>query len=399
MEKSLSIRYHSKKIFLLIGLLVLGVTLIQLADAALAQGTERPSRSDGQRLMSVYDKGVEKTIITRAKTVREALKAARIEVDERRDVVEPALNEELVASSYNVNIFRARPVTVVDGQARIRLTTAEQTPAAIAEAAGIKLYSEDIVDIHAAENVVASGTNAVLTIKRATPLQLNLYGSLAEVRTHAKTVGALLKEKHVQLASNDTVSLPLEAPITSGMRLDVWRNGKQTITTDEDVAFPVETVRDANRETGHKEVKEAGEKGRRTVTYEIEVQNGKEVSRREIASQVIKQPKKQVEIIGTKNAAMPYTGGGNKDQWLSSSNIPRDQWGYAEWLVQKESGWNPNARNQSGACGLAQALPCSKVPGNPLNPVDSLNWMHGYVMGRYGSWEKAVAHSKARGWY
>ena len=115
MEKSLSIRYHSKKIFLLIGLLVLGVTLIQLADAALAQGTEHPSRSDGQRLMSVYDKGVEKTIITRAKTVREALKAARIEVDERRDVVEPALNEQLVASSYNVNIFRARPVTVVDG--------------------------------------------------------------------------------------------------------------------------------------------------------------------------------------------------------------------------------------------------------------------------------------------
>ena len=51
MEKSLSIRYHSKKIFLLIGLLVLGVTLIQLADAALAQGTERPSRSDGQRLI------------------------------------------------------------------------------------------------------------------------------------------------------------------------------------------------------------------------------------------------------------------------------------------------------------------------------------------------------------
>ena len=258
--------------------------------------------------MSVYDKGVEKTIVTRAKTVREALKAARIDVDERRDVVEPALDERLVARSYNVNIFRARPVMVVDGQARIRLTTAEQTPAAIAKAAGITLYSEDIVDIHAAENVVASGTNAVLTIKRAMPLQLNLYGSLAEVRTHAKTVGALLKEKRVQLASNDTVSMPLEAPITSGMRLDVWRNGKQTITTDEEVAFPVETVRDANRETGQKEVKEAGEKGRRTVTYEIEVQNGKEVSRREIASQVTKQPKKQVEIIGTKNAVMSYTG-------------------------------------------------------------------------------------------
>ena len=62
--------------------------------------------------MSVYDKGVERTIITRAKTVREALKAARIDIDEKRDVVEPALNEQLVASSYNVNIFRAQPITV-----------------------------------------------------------------------------------------------------------------------------------------------------------------------------------------------------------------------------------------------------------------------------------------------
>ena len=130
------------------------------------------------------------------------------------------------------------------------------------------------------------------------------------------------------------------------------------------------------------------------------MKNGVEISRRKVASVVTKEPKKQIEVIGTKNAAMPYTGGGSKDQWLAASNIPRDQWGYAEWLVQKESGWNPNARNaSSGACGLAQALPCSKVPGNPLDPVNSLNWMNGYVTNRYGSWENAVAHSKSKGWY
>ena len=102
------------------------------------------------------------------------------------------------------------------------------------------------------------------------------------------------------------------------------------------------------------------------------MQNGIEVARREIANVVTEQPKKQIEIVGSKPATMPYTGGGSKDQWLAASNIPRDQWGYADWLVKKESGWNPNAVNRSnGACGLAQALPCGKVGSNPHDPVVS----------------------------
>ena len=97
---------------------------------------------------------------------------------------------------------------------------------------------------------------------------------------------------------------------------------------------------------------------------------------------------------------MPYSGGGNKSDWLAASSIPESQWGYADWLVQKESGWNPNAVNvSSGACGLGQQLPCGKWAGQWNDPVDSLNGMHGYVMGRYGSWEAAVQHSKSVGWY
>ena len=91
---------------------------------------------------------------------------------------------------------------------------------------------------------------------------------------------------------------------------------------------------------------------------------------------------------------------GNKHSWLSASNIPQDQWGNADYLVSKESGWNPNAVNpSSGACGLGQQLPCGKWAGAWNDPVAGLNGMHGYVMGRYGSWSAAVDHSKRMGWY
>ena len=91
---------------------------------------------------------------------------------------------------------------------------------------------------------------------------------------------------------------------------------------------------------------------------------------------------------------------GDKSSWLAASSIPQDQWGSADWLVTKESGWNPNAINRSsGACGLAQALPCSKVGANPHDPVVSLNWMNGYVNGRYGGWPQAYAFWQKNKWY
>ncbi|MGM7696678.1 transglycosylase SLT domain-containing protein [Microbacterium sp. A84] len=85
-----------------------------------------------------------------------------------------------------------------------------------------------------------------------------------------------------------------------------------------------------------------------------------------------------------------YTGGGAPAEWMAAAGIASGDWGYVDYVVSRESGWNPNATNSSsGACGLVQALPCSKVPGNGYNPVDNLRWANGYATGRYGSWAGA----------
>lgn len=100
------------------------------------------------------------------------------------------------------------------------------------------------------------------------------------------------------------------------------------------------------------------------------------------------------------SAAPGYTGGGSKDEWLLASGIDESDWALVDYIVSKESSWNPNAVNSSsGASGLVQALPCGKVPGSCFDPVDNLRWADGYAKNRYGSWEAAYNFWTSNHWW
>jgi len=297
----LQAKHYSKKITFVSGAILMLVGGLFFVNQALADAT-KPATKAGEKLVTIYDRGAEKTIVTKARTIREALKLAKFSIDERQDVVEPSLDSEMVAEKYNINIFRARPITIVDGNKRLKVTTAEQTPALIAKAAGIEVFEEDKTTLSNSDNMAVDGANMVMKIDRASMVNFVLYGKESVIRTHAKTVGELLKEKNIDPKKDDTLSVDRSAKIIPGMKIELWRNGKQTITAEEDVKFEVEKVQDANRDSGYREVKQAGENGKKNVTYEVEMKNGVEVSRKEIASVVTKEPKKQIEIVGTKSS-------------------------------------------------------------------------------------------------
>lgn len=297
----LQAKHYSKKITFVSGAILMLVGGLFFVNQALADAT-KPAAKAGEKLVTIYDRGAEKTIVTKARTIREALKLAKFSIDERQDVVEPSLDSEMVAEKYNINIFRARPITIVDGNKRLKVTTAEQTPALIAKAAGIEVFEEDKTTLSNSDNMAVDGANMVMKIDRASMVNFVLYGKESVIRTHAKTVGELLKEKNINPKKDDTLSVDRSAKIILGMKIELWRNGKQTITAEEDVKFEIEKIQDANRDSGYREVKQAGENGKKNVTYEVEMKNGVEVSRKEIASVVTKEPKKQIEIVGTKSS-------------------------------------------------------------------------------------------------
>ena len=253
----------------------------------------------GRKIVQVYDNGETTGFVTGASTLREALQEADIHVDEK-DLVEPSLDEKLVANSYDVNIYRARPVIIRDGTIETKVLTAYRTYQQIAKEAKIELYNEDKTELTTSTNVLADGAGEIMTIDRAVPFTFVFYGKTIEARTQAANVADMLKERGIEITANDKLSVESSTPITAGMEVRLWREGKQTITVDEEVDFKVEKINDANRNVGYREVKTPGVKGNRTAIYEITVQHGVETERKEISSTTTKEPVAQVEIIGVK---------------------------------------------------------------------------------------------------
>lgn len=72
-------------------------------------------------------------------------------------------------------------------------------------------------------------------------------------------------------------------------------------------------------------------------------------------------------------------------------------------LWDRESGWRTNAHNPSGAHGIPQALPGSKMasagPNWYTNPVTQIQWGLKYIKGRYGTPCQALNAWFDKGWY
>lgn len=79
------------------------------------------------------------------------------------------------------------------------------------------------------------------------------------------------------------------------------------------------------------------------------------------------------------------------------------QWTCLDALWARESHWSPYAQNSSGAYGIPQALPGSKMASFGgdwrTNPVTQIRWGLSYISQDYGSPCSALAHSNAYGYY
>lgn len=132
------------------------------------------------------------------------------------------------------------------------------------------------------------------------------------------------------------------------------------------------------------------EKERERLQRELQAKRAREAREAEKARRTATLSPQRVSA-GTKPS-------GDCHDWMRQAGITDMVNGYE--LIMRESSCNPNAVNpSSGACGIAQALPCSKKPGQWSDPVNSMRWMQQYVLNRYGSWAKAVQFHDANNWY
>lgn len=104
------------------------------------------------------------------------------------------------------------------------------------------------------------------------------------------------------------------------------------------------------------------------------------------------------------SSAPAFNPSGSKADWMRAAGIADSDFGYVDYIISHESGWNYHAVNRSsGAYGLPQSLPAGKLASAGAdwrdNPVTQLRWAHNYAVGRYGSWEAAYRFWTVNHWW
>jgi uncharacterized protein YabE (DUF348 family) len=318
------------------------------------------------------------------------------------DVVEPALATPIKQAEFRINIYRAVPVEIIDGAQQTFTYSAATTPRSIVEQAGLTLYPEDNVATNPVENFIAdTAVGEQVTINRATPVNVNLYGTPLTIRTHATTVGQLIKEENIHLAASDQVLPSATAPITANAQIFIVRNGTKITSVSQVIAMPIQTITDPTLAFGTSAVRQQGSAGQEVITYQQNLRNGVVVSQTPIQTIVTQQPVTEIVVEGTSLS-------GIKGDMALAGIAPGD-YNYADYIISNESGWCPTKAQgehdcpaipddpyTSGGYGLCQATPGSKMESAgsdwETNPVTQLRWCAGYAAGRYGSWEAAYDH-------
>lgn len=112
--------------------------------------------------------------------------------------------------------------------------------------------------------------------------------------------------------------------------------------------------------------------------------------------------------IGLGNASPAKGGNPAAAQAYAATQLSRFGWGADQmpWLIRlwnQESGWINQVNKSSGAYGIPQALPGSKMasagPDWRTNVDTQINWGLGYIAGRYGSPQAAWSHEVSHNWY
>jgi len=286
--------------------------------------------------------------------------------------------------------------------------------------------------------LILAGTMSVMaTNQKLTSVKILLSsGYEMDVMTTSTKVSDILAENHIVVLDGENVTPAIDEELSDNKTITITK-GATEANNDEDymsaeeilasytqiiekvvteeVEIPYETItKDVSNgsQTTQNRVVQSGSNGLKRVTYRIRYQNGAEIEKTEISSEVIKEPVDKIVEVRTKQVTSRggvVSGSVAEYQAYAEKRCFDYGWSDADFqalvkLWNKESRWNPYACNSSsGAYGIPQALPASKmaVYGTDYltNYKTQINWGLNYIKSRYGTPTAAWNHSCSKGWY
>jgi uncharacterized protein YabE (DUF348 family) len=305
-----------------------------------------------QKSVTLLIDGQAREVGTYAATVGEVLEDEGVPADEH-DVVLPAPDQAL-GDGVTVVLNRARPLRLtVDGVDREVFVTALSVEEALAQLG----YQGDDLVLSASRSERVPLDGMALTITRPKDVVLIADGEQRVVSTTAATAGELLAEQGIALSATDRTSLYPDQILLDRMKLQVFRVTVKQKSVTTPIPYETVEVEDSTAFEGEETVVEEGRAGEKVTTYSITYVDGKITGRKELKSEVTREPVTEKVEVGTKERPEP--------------SVTADGLNWAA-VAQCESGGNPRAVNPAGYYGLYQfSLPTWESVGGTGNPIDA----------------------------
>lgn len=207
-----------------------------------------------------------------------------------------------IVNNYPYQIIEIKPL---GGEVKFNGVSSNIDPVKIIPDLNVPYYPEDKISTLPDPKV---GIGGIITINRAPVIKIKDGKKIKDVRSWVKTVGELLSEKNIELGTDDKISPTIDTQITDGSNIVITRVAITTLIETKPIDFQIQNKDDPNLDYGKKRV-EAGEKGEKKLTYRVTREDGEEVGRVLLDSQVVKQPKTQINFTGTKVTVLSSVSG------------------------------------------------------------------------------------------
>ena len=288
----------------------------------------------------------------------------------------------VVAEEYTGhNVFAVN----LDNSNKIELKTKKGTVREVLIANDIPFGADDRVEPGLDTRVNGGETINIYKAREITIVD----GDTTTVRkTTYKKVEDILKELNITLGEKDEVTPGLNSEVATVDTIKIARTGKTTETKKEVIKFETKEEKDDSKYVDEKVTKVEGKNGEKEVTYNVVREKGKEVSREVASEKVITEATAKVVVVGTKQRpaaqqqvvvaqqsyaapAQSYSAPGGSvvlsngntagadgaaaaQEMARRTGVPASTW---EHIIARESNGQVGARNASGASGLFQTMP------------------------------------------
>lgn len=143
--------------------------------------------------------------------------------------------------------------------------------------------------------------NMNITIEHAFPVVVEDGTEKGEkLWTTSTTVADFLTQNDIILGELDRIEPGLKENLTGEETIKIFRVEKVTDVVEETVDYAIVMKKDANLEKGTEKVVQEGKEGLLEKTFEVTKENGKEIDRKQISENKVRDAQDKIVAVGTK---------------------------------------------------------------------------------------------------